>query len=256
MRPPGRRGFTLIELLVVIAIIAILAAILFPVFARAREAARSASCKSNLKQIITGWQMYVQDYDELTVPIRIPGTTTATDAFLWPTIIQPYIKNTQVFGCPSNINKQFITYTYSFTVGGPNGRNLAAIPLPAQTPTFIDAVGVDLASGGLQQSLCFIIPGGTGGPATIIPRRLNPANGFNGFGSRWQDNAMAYPFANIHSDTANYAFADGHVKAYRYLDIATTEVWNNSATWTKGVPKADMDYDCDGIVGPLNGRYD
>ena len=64
-----RRAFTLIELLVVIAIIAILAAILFPVFARARESARRASCQSNMKQIILAYTMYAQDYDEITVPV-------------------------------------------------------------------------------------------------------------------------------------------------------------------------------------------
>jgi prepilin-type N-terminal cleavage/methylation domain-containing protein/prepilin-type processing-associated H-X9-DG protein len=97
------RGFTLIELLVVIAIIAILAAILFPVFAQAREAARKASCLSNLKQIGTGWMMYVQDYDEQT-PMNA-WTTEGKNAG-WRALpfyrMQPYIKNEQVITCPSD----------------------------------------------------------------------------------------------------------------------------------------------------------
>ena len=97
-----RRGFTLIELLVVIAIIAILAAILFPVFARAREKARQASCESNLKQLGLGVMMYAQDYDE-----RLPNQ--ATKCWGAPLLAQipfyvrvnPYIKNWQVWACPS-----------------------------------------------------------------------------------------------------------------------------------------------------------
>src|SRR6266852_3866661 len=81
-----RRGFTLIELLVVIAIIAVLAAILFPVFTRAREKARQAGCLSNLRQIGTAAMLYVQDYDE-TYPhqlaLSIPGTTFGTDFAAW-----------------------------------------------------------------------------------------------------------------------------------------------------------------------------
>src|SRR5262245_218992 len=92
----NRRGFTLIELLVVIAIIAILAAILFPVFAQAREKARQATCASNLKQITLGVLMYVQDYDE-TFPVWDSAVATALD---WPDQVQPYIKNKQVSGCP------------------------------------------------------------------------------------------------------------------------------------------------------------
>jgi prepilin-type N-terminal cleavage/methylation domain-containing protein/prepilin-type processing-associated H-X9-DG protein len=94
-----RSGFTLIELLVVIAIIAILAAILFPVFARAREKARQASCLSNQKQIGLGLMMYVQDYDEKT-PVQFNGW----DQPLWRDVILPYIKNGQVYQCPSDGN--------------------------------------------------------------------------------------------------------------------------------------------------------
>jgi prepilin-type N-terminal cleavage/methylation domain-containing protein len=92
-----RRGFTLIELLVVIAIIAILAAILFPVFARAREKARQASCGSNVKQIALGVLMYVQDYDEMFSNL---GWCTTPRLYWWDNVM-PYVKNSQLFLCPS-----------------------------------------------------------------------------------------------------------------------------------------------------------
>jgi prepilin-type N-terminal cleavage/methylation domain-containing protein/prepilin-type processing-associated H-X9-DG protein len=95
-----RRGFTLIELLVVIAIIAILAAILFPVFARAREKARQASCLSNVKQMGVAVLMYAQDYDEIYVDARWWGT--APNNYFWCDRIGPYMKNTQLFVCPSH----------------------------------------------------------------------------------------------------------------------------------------------------------
>jgi len=120
----ARNAFTLIELLVVIAIIAILAAILFPVFARARENARKSSCQSNLKQIGLGAAQYSQDYDESLYPHRFnaaaganpllqanggPASTTqitgdAQNKIFWPTLLQPYIKSYQLFVCPSNPN--------------------------------------------------------------------------------------------------------------------------------------------------------
>lgn len=111
-----RRGFTLIELLVVIAIIAILAAILFPVFAQAREAARKTSCINNMKQIGTGWVMYAQDYDEVVAWRLVCATTsgqfstgcgevgvTTAAQYLQtqPGMLDPYIKNKQIWACPS-----------------------------------------------------------------------------------------------------------------------------------------------------------
>ncbi len=109
-----KRGFTLIELLVVIAIIAILAAILFPVFARAREAARQSACLNNTKQIGTAIMMYVQDYDELFPHDSTAANTGAgvgtgvwtgnmfTSIERWPNKVAPYIKNQNVFQCPSS----------------------------------------------------------------------------------------------------------------------------------------------------------
>lgn len=101
-----RKGFTLIELLVVIAIIAILAAILFPVFAKAREKARQTSCLSNVKQLMLGWTQYAQDYDERTCSIRYawgpnPGGICDPAGINWWVTLQPYVKNEQIFICPS-----------------------------------------------------------------------------------------------------------------------------------------------------------
>ena len=112
-----RKGFTLIELLVVIAIIAILAAILFPVFARAREKARQTSCLSNLKQMGLAVMMYVGDYDDcypacqhpLAVPFIYRGYTHPN--LLWYMAIEPYHKNVQIFNCPSSSTRWYGQYT-------------------------------------------------------------------------------------------------------------------------------------------------
>lgn len=163
-RSKPNRGFTLIELLVVIAIIAILAAILFPVFAKAREAARKTACSSNLKQIATGMLMYTQDYDE-TFPAayaiqagagappdgdtqhwcwsmeRVDGGYIARTQQLQAQngtmrlMLQPYIKNSNVFQCPSYRNSTFPTSHYeakmSLTATS-TGLSQAALDFPSQ----------------------------------------------------------------------------------------------------------------------------
>jgi len=100
----SRKGFTLIELLVVIAIIAILAAILFPVFAQAREKARGISCLSNMKQVGTAFQMYTQDYDENMVPYRYavdPASNGGAPRVWWAKMLDPYNKSWAIYQCPS-----------------------------------------------------------------------------------------------------------------------------------------------------------
>jgi prepilin-type N-terminal cleavage/methylation domain-containing protein/prepilin-type processing-associated H-X9-DG protein len=95
------RGFTLIELLVVIAIIAILASILFPVFAQARERARRTSCLSNLKQLGLAYQQYSQDYDEKLVPAVSDQYVAGDVRAWWYTKLDPYMKSSQILKCPS-----------------------------------------------------------------------------------------------------------------------------------------------------------
>jgi prepilin-type N-terminal cleavage/methylation domain-containing protein/prepilin-type processing-associated H-X9-DG protein len=148
-----RRGFTLIELLVVIAIIAILAAILFPVFARAREKARQTSCLSNVKQIALATIMYTQDYDETLpryhrptpAPIEYPDGSMAS-GMLWQAALHPYINNTQVFNCPSSTYRwdgghtDNLRYGYTRHIGG---LSLARIDEPSSTFLLGDSAALD-----------------------------------------------------------------------------------------------------------------
>jgi prepilin-type N-terminal cleavage/methylation domain-containing protein/prepilin-type processing-associated H-X9-DG protein len=144
-----RRAFTLIELLVVIAIIAILAAILFPVFAKAREKARTASCENNCKQIGLAFLQYVQDYDERYPPYD-NDTAGNSPRYGWELLIQPYIKNTQAFICPSDTQPTSgvsgwltapgnfkASYIYNWLVGQyPGGIAMAAAVSPATTVAY------------------------------------------------------------------------------------------------------------------------
>src|SRR5258708_1067722 len=260
MQLRGPRAFTLIELLVVTGIVGIFAAILFPVFAKAREKARAASCSSNAKQIMLAWTMYTQDYDGIIMPFSFPrpdGTQDGSSggfAVAWPAVLQPHIKNTQIFRCPSD--QHDLGYTYNAEIprdkqaGG--NRPLAAIQLVAQTPIFIDAAGINnvVASGvTYSNALAFFI---VGGARSLSGRKLNdPTNPLKlpgwvststgGCPNVGANEARTAPAR--HTDGAIYALADGHVK---WFHNASTP----SCTPPAPVPAPDgLDYNGDGIVG-------
>ena len=210
-RPSSDRrtaAFTLIELLVVIAIIAILAAILFPVFAKARKKALQSSCASNEKQILLGWMQYTQDYDERIVPYSDTGGT-AGYSHNWGKALSPYIKSLQIYRCP-NENQETIGYSINALVSG-TGRSLAAIDSPAIVPMFADAQGYTQTNPSETNfvSLAFFI-----GPPHGMGRRIS--DGTKDGVAIWVDNGETYGRvqANVHSDGANYGFGDGHVKWY------------------------------------------
>jgi prepilin-type N-terminal cleavage/methylation domain-containing protein len=148
MEKRSRAGFTLIELLVVIAIIAILAAILFPVFARAREQARKSTCQSNMKNIVLGLLMYLQDYDETTMPeIYTDYTWTGLDknGKVFDAPLYPYLKNKGINPCPSDSStwaktggKFPTSYAWTDKVATTPKRawTLGSIEYPAQTVAF------------------------------------------------------------------------------------------------------------------------
>ena len=197
-----KKGFTLIELLVVIAIIAILAAILFPVFARAREKARQASCSSNEKQQSIALLMYVQDYDERFMCVRQgPGT--------WKQIIQPYVKNWQVENCPS-IDAYLRTC-------GPNTRHGQPAAAPASNP-----LGTGVYEGGYM--LCGWEASGCCWPGPKLSSFVRPAETYllvegNCLGAYWgafvTDGAPWHHHRYRHNGVLNASFVDGHVKAVK-----------------------------------------
>lgn len=186
-----KTAFTLIELLVVIAIIALLAAILFPVFGRARENARRSSCQSNLKQIALGVKQYTQDYDE-----RFPNvpTTAPADSPGWAYAIQPYVKSEQLFQCPSD------------TISPPDATTIPTLLGRAATAGFSDYYinyNLDTGTGGLSEAAL------TYSSNTILNGETNGGSANANFSS---------PPANSsskHLEGANYSFADGHVKWLR-----------------------------------------
>lgn len=142
-----RKGFTLIELLVVIAIIAILAAILFPVFAKAREKARQASCVSNVKQLALASLMYAADYDQTYPPLfAVNGGTPpggemiGTGAWAWQQLLYSYTKNTRIMNCPSGANPDLASFPW-----GHYGANYLVVMDPRFGPSLTDSTVVDPA---------------------------------------------------------------------------------------------------------------
>ncbi|HAZ62571.1 MAG TPA: hypothetical protein DCZ72_03025 [Armatimonadetes bacterium] len=253
-RQPHRRraAFTLIELLVVIAIIAILAAILFPVFAKAREKARAASCQSNLKQIVTAALLYATDYDGLltrpassvsSIDVNVLGEPVPVrgyaEAYYWGSLWQPYVKASDVFLCPSGNSNYRNAPRYVNTSGGQpireiwghygfnyeglckkrapwNTIGLDRVPEPASVYLVIDSWSVCPMVDGADSPMRFWGGGALGGGNDVGLGRNLPA-GDNRRGDR-------------HLGTSNVAYVDGHVKAVRWSDL---EPMIQSGTYSK-----------------------
>jgi prepilin-type N-terminal cleavage/methylation domain-containing protein/prepilin-type processing-associated H-X9-DG protein len=233
-RKPRASGFTLIELLVVIAIIAILAAILFPVFAQAREKARQTSCLSNMKQMNLAVLQYVQDYDEtfplcefyngstwsgasVTTPADVFGHTPARDCY-WSNSISPYLKNYQVYLCPSAAKErsdifgvslaQAKGYAYSTTYNGYlNQWTLAGSVAPVDTIVFSEGLGkANMPRYANQFPL--LIDGGGNWEGVFIAND-GGAHCAQPFGFSFEFDTTWWLHSNRGS---NYAYMDGHTK--------------------------------------------
>ncbi len=220
MRHDRRTGFTLIELLVVIAIIAILAAILFPVFAQAREKARQISCISNARQLALGLQMYSEDYDEhfMSFPDNDAGDPNCSTCdpnpahfLVWYDYIQPYVKNQGIQRCPSypgqfpvpdgwGVTGRYMNSTYALSghvIWIANGA-LAGIQAPSQTMLVAETPG------GVTWFADFG-PGWTTPDILMWNGQMHFVQHFNGQTDDWGDPAI--------SSVVTIVGADGHVKA-------------------------------------------
>jgi len=258
------RAFTLIELLVVIAIIAILAAILFPVFAQARDKARSTACLSNMKQVGTGLMMYTQDYDE-----TLPGNHGAQEGFNlplgfmdpgsprnWAREVQPYIRNLGAFVCPaatprSDVPPDGLTSGYRETADPAGGntnyllngltanRALADIPAPANT---IYLMEYNFLSRTAQER-----------PLRVSTNAYNWANPASSpyTGDYQQFNHNFYIVR--HQGGGNFTFADGHAKWLRKTKV-TFAMYGTAATSTTGKAATDTFKDDPTGAGADNGQ--
>lgn len=207
-------GFTLIELLVVIAIIAILAAILFPVFARARENARRTSCLSNVKQIGLGVMMYTQDYDEKFPPLGGTGSCAGYygNPVSWARNISAYTKSNQLFVCPSDSR----SYTYSA------GNSICSYSFNAR---LVDQTILPAANSG-GKSVASIA---NASQVVVWIEDETPGTSYSSMDCQnWSDNFNnAYNAMKRHLDGMNVNFADGHAKWYK-LNFS-------SSTYQKGI---------------------
>ncbi|BDI30316.1 hypothetical protein CCAX7_23670 [Capsulimonas corticalis] len=211
-------GFTLIELLVVIAIIAILAAILFPVFAKAREKARQISCSSNLRQIGLGFTQYVQDNDELYPAVNGASNNINAGALqYWPYAIYPYIKSTGVYRCPDDTQpnaNSYVANNYSSL------QSLAAIPAPSVT-----ILAADGSSSGTD--------------ANKAPTNTATGNGLNADYSLWCEGwrlVNSDHGISRHMGRANFLYFDGHVKISPVLPIPTSGAAPTPAQMDQALP--------------------
>ncbi len=217
-----RQGFTLIELLVVIAIIAILAAILFPVFAKAREKARQTSCASNEKQLGLAFIQYVQDNDE-TMPSG-SGWDGSTDNKGWAGRIYPYAKSTQLYKCPDDATDNLGYAANEDALPGQGKGTIASENAPASTILIFEisggnATGIDVTNTADTTSAT---GNGTGNGA-----------GFSGYDTGKMQDKWGGTLDNSfqtgrHTDGSNYLLCDGHVK---YLKAAAV-----SAGWIANSP--------------------
>jgi prepilin-type N-terminal cleavage/methylation domain-containing protein/prepilin-type processing-associated H-X9-DG protein len=218
-----RSGFTLIELLVVIAVIAILAALLFPVFAQAREKARQSTCLSNQKQIALALSMYAQDFDE-TYPFTVVLDANTSLSIEWDDLLTPYIKTGTVGGilaCPSASSRD-LAYSLNWTVGG---RSMATIPSPAGlvvTGDGAQAPSLARKPQNLPRACPFLsYTNALTGPKLWIPApNLKAAQGDpNAVIDPTlpdEDTNQAIGYLRFrHQDGANVSYADGHTRYVR-----------------------------------------